>query len=62
MLSARDLLYFEDTQAKSEWTEYSFCILYAKDNQKRGGVAIIISVKIDFKSKLVIQDKNVTVL
>ena len=35
-------------------------ILHANGNQKKAGVAIVISDKIDFKTKTIIRDKAIT--
>ena len=57
MLSTRDSLQiWRDTQRLKvrEWKK----IFHANGNQKKTGVAIIISDKIDFKKKIVIRDKE----
>ena len=56
MLSTRDPLQTKGhTQTESEGMEKIF---HANGNQKEVGVAILISHKIDFKTKTVIRDKE----
>ena len=56
MLSSRDPLQFQKhIQTESERMEKTF---HANGNQKKGGVAILISDKIDFKRKNIIRNKE----
>ena len=55
-MSTRDLLLSKDTNRLNvKWWKKIF---HPNSNQKRTGLAIIISEKIDFKSKKLIKDKE----
>ena len=58
MLSKRDPLQTRDTYRLKVkgWKK----IFHANGNQKKAGVAILISDKIDFKKKTVTRDKDTT--
>ena len=56
MLSSRDPLHFQGhIQIESERMEEN---IHANGNQKKAGVAILLSEKIDFKMKNILRDKE----